>query len=208
MRYAVGLFVALLLAPCVFAQCEEEQFVCPVCTPIVINLDNGDFPLTGADSPVFFDLAATGRPLHVGWTAAGADEAFLALDRNGDGRITDGTELFGSVTLLRDGSRAGNGFVALSDLDDNHDGVIDSRDAVWPQLLLWRDLNHDGISQANEITRLADSDVTAIDLDFHWSGRRDRWGNVFRYQSTVWMKSAGGQPTPRPLYDIFFVRIR
>jgi len=174
----------------------------------VINFGSGGFQLSGANAPVFFDLAATGQPLLLGWTAVGADEALLCLDRNGDGKITDGTELFGSVTPLRDGSRAGNGFVALSELDDNHDGLIDSRDAAWSQLLLWRDLNHDGISQSYELTRIADSDVTAIDLNFHWSGRKDRWGNVFRYQSSVWMRSIGGQPTPRILYDIFFVRVR
>jgi hypothetical protein len=208
MRYILVLFVAILFPLSSFAQCEEDQLVCPTCSPIVINFGNGDCQLSGADAPVFFDLAATGQPFHVGWTALGADEAFLCLDRNGDGSITNGTELFGSVTPLRDGSRAGNGFVALADIDDNHDGVIDNRDGVWQQLLLWRDLNHDGISQSNELTRIADSDVTAIDLNFHWSGRRDRWGNVFRYQSTVWMRSISGQPTPRTLYDIFFVRVR
>lgn len=207
---SVFFLVALLLFPTfLFGQtCTDQQYNdCPDCSPIIINFAGGEFQLTGSNSPVYFDLAGTGQPLHVGWSAAGADEAFLCLDRNGDGRITKGTELFGSVTPLKNGLPAGNGFIALAEFDDNHDGVIDSADAIWPQLLLWRDLNHDGISQPNELSRLADSNVTAIGLDFHWSGRTDQWGNVFRYQSTVWMGLNGNRDTPRSLYDIFFVRV-
>src|ERR1043165_1278367 len=85
------------------------------CSPIVINFAGGGYQLTGADSPVVFDIAATGQPVRIGWTAAGADEAFLCLDRNHNGRIDNGAELFGSATPLKDGSRALNGFPALAE---------------------------------------------------------------------------------------------
>jgi hypothetical protein len=177
------------------------------CSPIVINFDNGGYRLTGADSPVIFDIAATGQPVRIGWTAAGADEAFLCLDRNHNGQIDSGAELFGSATPLKDGTRASDGFKALAEFDDNHDRVIDERDGIWQQLLLWRDLNHDGISQPNELTPVKESSLTAIRLDYHWTGRRDASGNYFRYQAAVVIQAVANQLTPRPVYDIFFVHV-
>lgn len=178
-----------------------------LCSPIVINFGSGGYRLTGADSPVTFDIAATGQAVRIDWTAAGADEAFLCLDRNHNGRIDDGAELFGTATPLQAGGRAPNGFVALAELDDNHDGRIDEHDAIWSQLLLWRDANHDGISQPDELTPVAGSALVAISLDYHWTGRKDTWGNVFRYESQVIVQSAGTQPVPRPVYDVYFRRV-
>ena len=102
--------------------------------------------------------------MRIGWTAPGADEAFLVLDRDHDGKITSGVELFGTVTPLTDGRIAGNGFNALVQLDNNHDGVIDEHDAIWSGLLLWRDLSHDGISQPFELTPVATSSLKSISL--------------------------------------------
>jgi hypothetical protein len=176
------------------------------CSPIVVNLDEGGYRLTGADSPVYFDIAATGIPIRIGWTAAAANEAFLALDRDHDGKITSGAELFGTATPLASGQRAGNGFIALAEFDQNHDGVIEERDPIWPELLLWRDWNHDGISPAEELIPVAHSVITAIGLDYHWAARRDHSGNKFRYKSEVWLK-AHCSAKPRPFYDDFFVPI-
>lgn len=178
----------------------------PPNSPVVLNLGRGGYALTGSDSPVLFDIAASGAPAPIGWTAAGADEAFLCLDRNGNGTIDDGGELFGTATRLRSSLRAPNGFVALGEYDDNHDGVIDARDAVWAQLLLWRDLNHDGISQPLELAPVAASQVRAIGLGHHWAGRRDRWGNTFRYEAVAWIDD-GARSAPQPVYDIFFVSV-
>jgi hypothetical protein len=177
------------------------------CSPVVINFENSGYRLTGADSPVTFDIAATGQPVRIGWTAGGADEAFLCLDRNHNGQIDSGAEMFGSATPLKDGTRASNGFIALAELDDNHDGVIDQKDPIWNELLLWRDLNHDGISQPSELTPVADSGLTAIALSYHWTGRRDVSGNYFRYKAEVTIRAAANRPTPRPVYDIFFTRV-
>lgn len=114
-------------------------------------------------------------------------------------------ELFGNAVLLQDGTRAGNGFLALAELDGNSDSIVDDRDEVWSLLLLWRDLNHDGISQPNEVSAVEDSELAAIGLDHYWTGRQDSSGNSFRYKSEVWMTGTSGPPTPRPVYDIFFV---
>jgi len=177
------------------------------CSPIVINFGRGNYRLTGANSPVFFDIAASGSPARIGWTAAGADEAFLWLDRNHNGVVDNGAELFGNATPQMDGKRAPNGFEALKVFDTNNDRIIDEHDSIWRQLLLWRDLNHDGVSQSSEITSVIGSGFIAISLDYHRTGRRDVFGNMFRYQSQVWIRHAGGQATPEPVYDIFFVPV-
>jgi len=183
------------------AQYQED------CSPIVINLSAGDYALTGGDDPVFFDISGTGVLSHVGWTARGADEAFLWMDRNGNGRVDDGSELFGTATRLQSGVVATNGFEALKELDTNQDGVIDKNDFAWWRLMLWRDLNHDGIEQADEIEPVSTSDLVAIDLKYHWEGRRDLHGNLFKYGSKVWLVTRGATTRQTPVYDIFFVAV-
>jgi hypothetical protein len=185
----------------------EPLPVCQLCTPIVVNFANAGYELTGADSPVLFDIAATGQPRRIGWTAGEADEAFLCVDRNQNGTIDNGAELFGNATVLKDGRRAGNGFIALSEYDDNRDGVVDARDVAWGRLLLWWDRNHDGISQPSEITSVIGSRLAAISLDYHWTGRLDRSGNIFSYEAKAWIGNTGHQITARPLYDVFFVLV-
>ena len=176
-------------------------------SPIVINFAKGGYELTGAEAPIEFDIQATGQPVRIGWTAPGADEALLCLDRNQNGTIDNGAELFGDATPLKNGQRAPQGFAALAELDDNHDGVIDRRDAVWSRLLLWRDLDHDGIAKRSEVSPVAGSALAAINLDAQWTGRRDSSGNMFRYEAAAWISDDGKKPSPRPVYDIFFVPV-
>ena len=178
---------------------------CGITSPIVINLDNGPYELTGTESPVLFDIAGTGTKLTIGWTAPGTNQAFLWMDRDHDGVVTGGAELFGTATVLMNGHRAPNGFEAFREFDANADGVIDAGDPVWPQLLLWTDRNHDGISQPSEITRLADSPVRSISLAYHWTGRRDEHGNTFRYEGITSLSTGGKGSREQPVYDIFFV---
>jgi len=187
-------------------QCAPDDIVCQG-SPIVINLGRGPYELTGLDNPVRFDLNANGVPELVAWTAPDADLAFLWLDRNADGTVNNGSELFGNYTRLGNGRLAINGFEALREFDSNGDGVIDASDAIWRQLRLWVDRNHDGIAQPDEITPITASPIVAISLDYHWSGHRDRWGNAFKYQATITLKEAGGRTVPRAVYDIYFLRM-
>jgi hypothetical protein len=172
------------------------------CSPIVINFSQGPYQLTGADDAVRFDIAGSGTKTRTTWTAAGADEAFLWLDRNHNAVVDSRIELLGNATVLMNGRRAANGFEALKEFDANRDGVINASDPIWGDLMLWRDLNHDGVSQRDEIQPIASSRVAAISLDYHWTGRQDSHGNMFRYESRVWLGSQ-----PRPVYDIFFVPV-
>lgn len=172
------------------------------CSPIVINLADGPWRFSGANDAVWFDIDADGASNRITWTAGGEPLAFLAVDRNGNGTIDDGSELFGTATRMLSGDRAPNGFEALRELDANGDRTIDPADSIWSALLLWTDANHDGVSQPQELTRLAQSDVTALRTVYHQTGRTDRAGNELRFMSLL---ERNGQH--RPYYDVFFVSV-
>lgn len=169
------------------------------CSPIIVNLGSGPYTLSGSEDPVEFDIDGDGAPNRITWTARGSAMAFLALDRNGNRRIDDGSELFGNWTPLRSGARAVNGFEALKELDSSADAVVDVLDAEWSALLLWTDVNHDGVSQPEELQHVAASRVRAIGTHSHWTGRRDAAGNFFGYQGSAYFDRG-----PRPVYDVYF----
>jgi hypothetical protein len=112
-----------------------------------------------AISGVHFDMNGDHANERTGWITAAA--SFLAADLDGNGKIDNGTELFGAATAAVDGN-AQNGFDALATLDSNHDGMIDRADPVWGKLTLWRDADLDGVTDANELTPLALSAVTKL----------------------------------------------
>lgn len=170
--------------------------------PLLIAL-HGAYALSGSDDPVSFDINSTGHALQIGWTARDADVAFLALDRNANGTIDDGAELFGNATPLRTGGRASNGFTALAQYDLNGDGVIDASDPIWNDLLLWIDANHNGRCDPGELQHITASSITGIDIDHHWTGRRDQYGNHFGFEGHLHEGKA-----VRSFYDVFFVTAR
>ncbi|WP_265282043.1 beta strand repeat-containing protein [Verminephrobacter aporrectodeae] len=112
---------------------------------------------------ILFDHDADGVKTGTGWVKP--DDGWLVLDRNDNGTIDSGRELFGVDTLKSNGQLASNGFDALKDLDANNDGKINSADSVFANLRIWRDLNQDGISQANELTTLGANNITAIGVN-------------------------------------------
>ncbi|HVN20886.1 MAG TPA: hypothetical protein VMU05_19015 [Dongiaceae bacterium] len=137
------------------------------------------------------------------WTEQGSTNAFLFLDRNGNGVVDDGTELFGNFTP-QPPSQQPNGYNALAVYDlpengGNNDGVIDRNDAIFSQLRLWIDSNHDGVSQPEEIFTLPQLEVHKVSLLYRYSYRRDRFGNQFRYRTRIDDDGA------RVCYDVFFV---
>lgn len=174
---------------------------CGYCdSPIIIALDDV-YRLTSFANGVQFDLRNEGIPAQVAWTQAAAENAFLALDRDGNGRIDNGSELFGNFTRLRSGGLAPNGFEALAELDEDGNGAINASDAVWLTLLLWTDRDHDGNSSSSELQSIALSPIEAIETDYRVAGRRDQWGNRFRYQSHLRLTHGGR----RTFYDVFLL---
>ncbi|HEX8181648.1 MAG TPA: hypothetical protein VF525_19055 [Pyrinomonadaceae bacterium] len=163
--------------------------LCDPETPIVIDVAGNGFNFTDTQHGVRFDIKANGTLKQIPWTATNADDAWLVLDRDGNGTIDSGKELFGAVTE-QPATGQPNGFSALASFDapsrgGNSDGVIDRRDAIFAALRLWQDVNHNGISEADELHPLPSLDVQAIQLNYREARRRDESGNVFRYRSKV-----------------------
>ncbi|OGB32562.1 MAG: hypothetical protein A3F78_11155 [Burkholderiales bacterium RIFCSPLOWO2_12_FULL_61_40] len=129
-------------------------------TPIILDLNGDGVKTLGVGSGVKFDLFADGDSVKTGWVSSG--DGLLVLDRNHDGQINDGAELFGSSTKLASGDKAADGYMALRELDSNQDGMISDEDAVFDELRVWVDSNSDGVSGDGEIKTLASLGITKI----------------------------------------------
>jgi len=159
-------------------------------SPIVIDLNgNGISSIAAEFSNVKFDVTGDKVADKVGWLSG--EDAFLAVDRNGNGLIDDVSELFG-------GLRRGEGFAELSQFDSNFDKILDSQDKKFNQLLLWQDKNVDGVTDSGELSAAAPV-LKALDLNYSSQEQRDSAGNLIGEMSSAWLGDNKVQ-----LADIYF----
>lgn len=169
-------------------------------SPLVVKLLRGPWQISAGVDGVHFDMNGDGGTRRYAWPASGSGIAFLVMDRDGDGVITSGRELFGDNTLLRPGgATADNGFEALRKLDSNRDGRISAGDRSFGSLRLWRDDSpRDGASQEVELLTLTSAGVEWISVDYHTTGRADANGNMFSFMALA--KFSAGYV--EPIYDV------
>lgn len=188
---------------------------CPGSPIVIATGPSRNYVFTSAADGVRFDLDNDGVAEKLAWTKPNSDIAFLAYDRNNNGTIDNGSELFGDHTV----AGVGNGFTALRSVGGvNDDGMVDRDDPLFIFLLLWTDKNHNGISEAFELTPASDT-LDAIGLGYLGAKRRDGNGNEYRYEGWARRSEVGksGRELPSKtawqsqqarefrIYDVFLV---
>ncbi|PJK10847.1 hypothetical protein CO614_08665 [Lysobacteraceae bacterium NML120232] len=136
--------------------------------PLVLDLDGDGIELVAADGAVLFDHNGDRITEATGWVAP--DDGFLVIDKNGNGQIDDGSELFGdgNPDAFHDPETQNTlsaGIRALRRYDSNQDGLFDAADEAYGQVRVWRDLNQDGISQEGELFTLVEVGIQSINLN-------------------------------------------
>ena len=192
---------------------SENSSCCryPTGSPILVDIEGNGFRLTNVVSGVNFDLDSNGSKELLSWTLPDSDDAWLVLDRNSNGIIDSGIELFGDYTPQPQPSvgLVKNGFAALAEYDKtqnggNNDRQITSADTIFSTLKLWQDRNHNGISEQVELQSLTTSNIKSIDLEYKTSKRVDEHGNQFRFRAQV--KDLKGTKTGRWAWDVFLIK--
>jgi hypothetical protein len=167
-------------------------------SPLIIDLDGDGVETISLANGTHFDHDVNGFAEQTGWV--GQDDGLLVRDINGNGFIDNGSELFGNNTLLNNGEKAANGFAALAELDENHDGKIDNSDAAYSQLRVWKDTDGDGVTDAGELMSLGDAGVASIATGYNESMVTDAQGNQ-HLQNGTYIKADG---TTASVDDVWF----
>jgi VCBS repeat-containing protein len=153
----------------------DKAYTYTYSSPIVLDLNGDGVQTVDAAHGALFDMAGDGNKQSVGWV--GKHDALLVRDVNHDGQINNGTELFGSNTLLKNGEKAGDGWAALAEMDTNGDGKVDAKDAAFGEIKVWIDANGDGVTDAGELQGLSEAGIQSIDVA-HAVSNTTQNGNV------------------------------
>ena len=167
-------------------------------SPLILDLDGDGVETTHISAGTHFDHDGNGFAEATGWV--GPDDGLLVLDRNANGVIDNGHELFGNNTLLADGSYASNGFAALAALDGNGDGKVSASDAAYAQLRVWKDVNANAVADAGELLTLAAAGVSSIATSYSPLSAIEVNGNE-HLQSGTYITASGAA---RAIEDVWF----
>lgn len=173
--FVLGLFIGKIFGPSL-SKAERTS------SPIILDLDGDGVETISLSKGVYFDHDANTFAEKTGWVSA--DDGLLVLDINQDGQIDSGRELFGNNTYLKDGTLAKNGYLALQELDDDHNGIIDSADAIWQQLNVWQDKNSNGKVDSGELLSLDSLKISSIATGYTNSKVIDDNGNTHQQDSS------------------------
>ena len=166
--------------------------------PLILDLDGNGVETLSMASGVHFDHDGNGFAQLSGWVHP--NDGLLVLDRNGNGQIDNGSELFGNYTPLNNGTLALNGFDALAELDANGDGIIDANDVEFANLRVWRDLNSNGILDDGELFTLSELGIASLNLGYTTENITDGQGNLHLQIGSFTLTDG----TTREMHDVWF----
>ena len=156
--------------------------------PMALDLDGEGIETIDINkSQIYFDVDNDGFREQTGWISK--NEAILAIDKNGNGKIDNQSEMFGSTDST--------GFEDLRSIDSNGDGIINSQDADFNKIRLWQDLNENGVTEEGELKTLAEAGIQSIYTNSYKINATDN-NNIITEKATV--QYADG--TTKDLYDV------
>ena len=171
-------------------------------SPIVLDLEGDGLEFSSLAEGTKFDIDGDGKKQDISWTKKqdSFDDAFLVLDKNNNGQVDSGKELFG------DQNGAADGYEELAKYDTNGDQKIDASDDVYSELKLWADMNADGVVGEGEMKTLEEMGVTSISTAK--SGQKgqnfDKNGNDISLTSTF-KRMVNGEEKELQSTDVFFI---
>ena len=184
-----------------FARAEREDRWAPIerLSPLALDLDGDGVETVGTEYQVYFDHNGNGYAELTGWIDS--DDGLLTYDRNQNGNIDSGNELFGNHFQLSVSGFGRNGFVALADLDSDSNQLIDSNDTAWDRLGIWQDFNFSGKVDPGELNSLANFGVKELSLSYT-SGEGIDWNGNDHRQEAEYIREDG---STSQLTDVWFI---
>lgn len=166
-----GLFWGALSGPSTSDAYQHSHY-----DPIIIDLNGDGVKTISKSAGLVFDHDGNLFAENTGWVSP--EDGLLVLDKNHDGKIGSGNELFGSNTILNNGQKAQNGYEALREYDENHDGMIDKNDSIWSQLKVWQDKNSNASVDDGELLSMEQLKITGVKLNYQNINNTDSEGNA------------------------------
>jgi hypothetical protein len=183
---------------------EAEDTPAPPSSPLVLDLNGDGTHSISVIAGAYFDHNADGFAEATGWVSA--EDGLLVWDRNENGTIDSGRELFGDQTLLQNEQLAANGFAALAEWDGNSDGKIDASDSIWGSLKVWQDVDGDGFSSADELLAMSQAGVLSINLGYSAGSGPDANGNSAWLEGTFTRTDSTSGAMTDYLFEVDTVR--